>query len=82
MAERSRLVVSPETDVFREGFAWRYWEHLWDVPRPGNCTIMVRATDTDGRCQPDTANGNVLGYGNKGIREHAIKMAIFDPDPA
>ncbi|MDZ7597731.1 MAG: sulfite oxidase [Desulfobacterales bacterium] len=65
-----------------EAFAWRHWEYLWDVPRPGNYTVMARATDKNGRCQPDTANWNVLGYGNRGIREHAINVTIFDPDRA
>ena len=37
---------------------------------------MARATDTAGRQQPETANWNVLGYSNNGIREHAIAVKI------
>ena len=57
-------------------FAWRHWEYLWDVRQAGKYTIMARATDTRGRRQPETANWNVLGYANNGIREHAVVVQI------
>jgi DMSO/TMAO reductase YedYZ molybdopterin-dependent catalytic subunit len=57
-------------------FAWRHWEYLWEATAGGDYTIMARATDTDGRRQPDTAHWNVLGYGNNGIREHAVTVHI------
>ena len=59
-----------------ETYAWRHWEYLWEARQTGEFTIMVRATDTMGRQQPETANWNVLGYGNNGIREHAIIVQI------
>jgi len=59
-----------------EEYAWRHWEYLWDVRQPGKYTVMARATDADGRRQPDTASWNVLGYNNNGIREHSIKVNI------
>ncbi len=32
---------------------WRLWEVLWRTPsRPGACTLMARATDSQGRTQP------------------------------
>jgi hypothetical protein len=37
---------------------------------------MARATDTHGRQQPETGQWNVLGYGNNGVREHAVKVRI------
>ena len=52
------------------------------MPRPwvngagGDYTIMARATDINGRRQPDTARRNVLGYGNNGVQEHAVKVRI------
>ena len=57
---------------------------LWPDPRPPpglrptrpSHTIMARATDKKGRRQPDNAHWNVLGYGNNGIREHAIVVQI------
>jgi len=60
----------------KETYAWRHWEYLWDVRQAGTYTIMARATDTRGQQQPETAHWNVLGYGNNGIREHAIVVHI------
>jgi hypothetical protein len=57
-------------------YAWRHWEFLWEVKDKGDYTIMSRATDTNGRRQPETAHWNALGYGNNGIREHAIRVQI------
>jgi DMSO/TMAO reductase YedYZ molybdopterin-dependent catalytic subunit len=57
-------------------FAWRHWEYLWEAKAAGNYTIMARATDTDGRLQPETAHWNALGYGNNGVREHAVTVRI------
>jgi DMSO/TMAO reductase YedYZ molybdopterin-dependent catalytic subunit len=57
-------------------YAWRHWEYLWDVKEGGEYTIMARASDTNGIRQPETARWNVLGYGNNGIREHAVKVHI------
>ena len=67
----ARLIGPDET------YAWRHWEYLWEARQPGEFTIMARATDTTGRRQPETANWNVLGYGNNGIREHAIAVKII-----
>jgi DMSO/TMAO reductase YedYZ molybdopterin-dependent catalytic subunit len=57
-------------------FAWRHWEYLWDAKAAGDYTIMTRATDTQGNRQPETAHWNALGYGNNGIREHAVTVHI------
>jgi DMSO/TMAO reductase YedYZ molybdopterin-dependent catalytic subunit len=57
-------------------YAWRHWEYLWDVAAGGDYTIMARATDTNGVRQPETARWNALGYGNNGVREHAISVRI------
>lgn len=56
-------------------YAWRHWEILWEA-NAGNHTIMARATDTNGLCQPETARWNTLGYGNNGIQEHAVMINI------
>jgi len=33
--------------------AWRFWQFSWQTPtEPGNCTLMARATDANGRTQP------------------------------
>ncbi len=60
----------------QQPYAWRHWEYLWDVEKKGDHSIMTRATDTKGRRQPENARWNVLGYGNNGIREHAIVVQI------
>ncbi len=57
-------------------FAWRHWEYLWNVDAKGAYTIMARACDTDGNCQPESAAWNVLGYCNNGIQEHALSITV------
>jgi len=57
-------------------YAWRHWEYLWEVKAGGDYTIMARATDSNGRRQPETAHWNALGYGNNGVREHAVTVRI------
>lgn len=57
-------------------YAWRHWEYLWTAEAAGERTIMARATDANGRSQPETADWNVLGYGNNGVREHAVTIRI------
>ena len=59
-----------------EPYAWRQWQFLWEAGTPGEATLMARATDTQGRRQPMSAEWNVLGYGNNGVREHAVKVTI------
>lgn len=44
---------------------------------PGEYTIMSRAVDASGKMQPETAHWNALGYGNNGIREHAVRIHII-----
>ncbi|MEW5979923.1 MAG: sulfite oxidase [Acidobacteriota bacterium] len=43
-------------------FAWVLWEYRWKPERPGFCTILSRATDSSGRCQPIEATWNPSGY--------------------
>lgn len=59
-----------------ERYAWRRWEFQWTVSEPGEYVILARATDSKGRVQPDSAHWNVLGYGNNGIREHAVAISV------
>jgi DMSO/TMAO reductase YedYZ molybdopterin-dependent catalytic subunit len=64
-------LIGPE-----QPYAWRHWEFLWEVNAGGDYTIMARATDSNGRRQPETAHWNALGYGNNGVREHAVTVRI------
>src|SRR5205807_3011478 len=43
-------------------YAWRLWSYSWNAPKPGAYTIMSRATDTQGRMQPDSVQWNPSGY--------------------
>jgi sulfite oxidase len=59
-----------------ERYSWRRWEYPWQASKPGEHTIMARATNEHGTVQPLTASWNVLGYGNNGSREHGITITI------
>jgi DMSO/TMAO reductase YedYZ molybdopterin-dependent catalytic subunit len=59
-----------------EPFAWRQWQYVWTDARPGEYTLMACATDGRGGRQPPQADWNVLGYGNNGVREHAVRMRV------
>jgi DMSO/TMAO reductase YedYZ molybdopterin-dependent catalytic subunit len=59
-----------------EPFAWRQWQYVWQTDAEGECLILSRATDTLGRRQPMQAAWNSLGYGNNGVREHAVSVVI------
>jgi sulfite oxidase len=43
-------------------YAWRLWEYAWKAPKAGEYTFMARATDSQGRTQPETAVWNSSGY--------------------
>jgi DMSO/TMAO reductase YedYZ molybdopterin-dependent catalytic subunit len=58
-----------------EPYAWRQWQFLWEA-RKGACTLLARAGDAGGRQQPLQAEWNALGYGNNGVREHAVPVTI------
>jgi len=43
-------------------YAWRLWSYAWKAPKPGDYTFLSRATDSQGRVQPATADWNPSGY--------------------
>jgi len=43
-------------------YAWRLWAYDWKPGKTGDYTIMSRATDSQGRAQPLTADWNPSGY--------------------
>jgi len=59
-----------------EPFAWRQWQYIWEVVEPGGYTLLSRVTDSRGIQQPENAAWNRLGYGNNGVREHAVTITI------
>jgi sulfite oxidase len=46
----------------RSRYAWRLWNYSWTPAREGDYIIMSRATDSEGRVQPDTVQWNPSGY--------------------
>lgn len=59
-----------------EPFTWRQWQYVYRVSQPGSCTILSRATDSNGKKQPMQATWNALGYGNNGVKEHEITFRV------
>ncbi|MCI0483406.1 MAG: sulfite oxidase [candidate division NC10 bacterium] len=49
------------------------WEFAW-APKPGDYTLMARATDEKGNTQPDTVRWNELGYEFSAVVRHPIKV--------
>jgi sulfite oxidase len=43
-------------------YAWRLWSYSWNAPKLGTYTIMSRATDNQGRMQPDSVQWNPSGF--------------------
>ena len=43
-------------------YAWRLWSYNWKPTRAGDYVVMSRATDSQGRTQPQTAVWNPSGY--------------------
>jgi sulfite oxidase len=43
-------------------YAWRLWSYVWKPSRTSEYLIMSRATDSQGRVQPETADWNPSGY--------------------
>jgi DMSO/TMAO reductase YedYZ molybdopterin-dependent catalytic subunit len=60
-----------------ERFAWRQWQYVWNAGKQGAYCLMARAVDSEGNQQPMEALWNVLGYGNNGVKEHAISIFII-----
>jgi len=45
-------------------YAWRLWSYAWKPAKSGDYVILSRATDSQGRVQPDAAVWNPSGYLN------------------
>jgi sulfite oxidase len=43
-------------------YSWRLWDYGWLAPNAGEFTILSRATDDQGRTQPQSAAWNPSGY--------------------
>ena len=43
-------------------YAWRLWSYEWKPAKSGDYEILSRATDSNGKVQPETADWNPSGY--------------------
>jgi sulfite oxidase len=59
----------------RSRYAWRLWDYVWQAPKAGEYTILSRATDDQGRIQPQTAAWNPSGYLYNAIDQVKIHVA-------
>jgi len=55
--------------------AWRLWTYDWKPNKPGDYTILSRATDTQGRTQPATPAWNPSGYLYNAIDQVNVHVA-------
>jgi DMSO/TMAO reductase YedYZ molybdopterin-dependent catalytic subunit len=58
-------------------YSWRRWSIEWDVQKPGEYTIMSKATNGIGEVQPLKAKWNAKGYLNNSI--HTVRVHVIDP---
>lgn len=58
-----------------ERYAWRRWDLVAHVERPGEVVIRSRAADAAGSVQPDQAEWNRLGYGNNSIQTVTVRAS-------
>jgi DMSO/TMAO reductase YedYZ molybdopterin-dependent catalytic subunit len=54
-------------------WGWRLWRWSWEAA-PGEHRLVARATDADGRTQPDEPDGDAPGYLNHWIRPRTIRV--------
>ena len=55
-------------------YAWRLWSYEWKA-KPGDYTILSRATDSQGRTQPATPEWNPSGYSYNAVDQVSIHVA-------
>ncbi len=55
-------------------FAWADWSFQWDA-QPGQTTLCVRATDSEGNTQPPEPVWNYGGYGNNAVQRVDVIVA-------
>jgi sulfite oxidase len=53
-------------------YAWRLWNFRWKPVKGGDYLIAARATDSQGRTQPDAPVWNPSGYLNNAIDQVKI----------
>lgn len=66
--QRARLLGEPKRH------SWQWWELLSRTDHAGPCTIRARATDMQGRTQPESPEWNRLGYCNNAIQKVHVEV--------
>ncbi|MFC5177419.1 sulfite oxidase [Nocardioides taihuensis] len=64
-----------------ETSSWTSWEAIWTPERNGTHELRVRATDTDGRTQPDEAADNEDGYFFAAVVRYPVDVAAPEGAP-
>jgi hypothetical protein len=54
-------------------WGWRLWRWSWEAS-PGEHRLVARATDADGRTQPDEPDRDAPGYLNHWVRPRIIRV--------
>jgi len=55
-------------------YGWTRWERTWRPRRSGPANLLVRATDSTGRVQPQRQRWNLLGYCNNVSAAHPLTV--------
>ncbi|WLD91648.1 sulfite oxidase [Alkalihalobacillus sp. AL-G] len=55
-------------------YGWVSWNYHWSIHQKGEYTIMVRATDSENRMQPETPLWNRKGYGYNAMDRIKVKV--------
>jgi DMSO/TMAO reductase YedYZ molybdopterin-dependent catalytic subunit len=55
-------------------YSWTGWSYSWRVDQTGEYTILSRAWDTHGNCQPFEAEWNRKGYGYNAVASIRVKV--------
>lgn len=72
---QAATLLAPE-----EGYAWRFWEFPWTPTKPGRYTLLCRATDARGQCQPATQQADRESYlANWTV---PVEIKVVEPTPA
>jgi DMSO/TMAO reductase YedYZ molybdopterin-dependent catalytic subunit len=60
----------------RAKYAWRLWSYVWKPAKSGEYVIMSRATDGQGRVQPEKAAWNPSGYLYNAIDQVKVHVQV------
>jgi len=61
-ADGGRVWQPAQLGKDRAKYAWRLWHYQWKPSKSGDYVLLSKATDSQGRTQPETAIWNPSGY--------------------